>query len=91
MTTNEFRHFPAEETVAALQVENERLRRALSVALQNGDGAPISFDRWIVKIEENDRLVEALIWCSAVAEFQPGGNAREGWEKICQPLIRRHI
>jgi len=30
---------------------------------------------------------EALIWCSGSEDFQVGGKAREGWEKICVPLL----
>jgi hypothetical protein len=34
-----------------------------------------------------EHLVEALIWCSASQDFQEGGQAREGWLKLCKPLI----
>jgi hypothetical protein len=40
----------------------------------------------------NDERLEyqmALIWCSAAAEFAPEGQAREGWLKLCKPLIDR--
>jgi len=30
---------------------------------------------------------DALIWCSGSEDFQVGGKAREGWEKICVPLL----
>jgi uncharacterized protein YfaS (alpha-2-macroglobulin family) len=30
---------------------------------------------------------EALVWCSGSADFGPGGVAREGWERLCQPLL----
>lgn len=33
------------------------------------------------------RLREALIWCSGSDDFQDGGKAREGWLKLCAPLI----
>lgn len=36
---------------------------------------------------DNARLREALIWCSASEDFQEGGQAREGWLKLCKPLI----
>ena len=32
---------------------------------------------------------EALMWCSGSADFGAGGKAREGWLKICEPLLRR--
>ena len=31
---------------------------------------------------------DALIWCSGSADFGPGGQAREGWLKVCEPLIK---
>jgi hypothetical protein len=34
-----------------------------------------------------DRMREALIWCSGSDDFQEGGKAREGWLKLCAPLI----
>lgn len=34
---------------------------------------------------------EALIWCSGSDDFQVGGKAREGWEKICVPLLKSKI
>jgi hypothetical protein len=38
--------------------------------------------------EENEKLKEALIWCSGSEDFQyPEGKAREGWEKIVKPLL----
>ena len=32
---------------------------------------------------------DALIWCSGNDDFQVGGKARVGWEKICVPLIEK--
>ena len=32
-------------------------------------------------------LQDALIWCSAASDFQPGGQAHEGWMKVCQPHL----
>lgn len=34
-----------------------------------------------------DKYKDALIWCSGSEDFQVGGKAREGWEKICLPLL----
>lgn len=39
--------------------------------------------------EEVDRYIDALIWCSGSGDFGEGGQAREGWLKICDPLLRR--
>lgn len=33
------------------------------------------------------RLEEALLWCSGSNDFNEGGVAREGWLKICAPLL----
>jgi len=35
-------------------------------------------------------LFDALIWCSAASDFQPGGKARKGWLKLCAPLIGKY-
>lgn len=35
-----------------------------------------------------ERLEEALLWCSGSADFNEGGVAREGWLKVCAPLLR---
>lgn len=36
---------------------------------------------------EIEKLRDALIWCGGSMDFSPGGQAREGWEKIVHPLI----
>lgn len=35
-----------------------------------------------------DRLKAALFWCSGSADFNDGGVAREGWLKVCAPLLK---
>lgn len=37
--------------------------------------------------EREDKLVEALQWCGGSEDFNEGGKAREGWLKICRPLL----
>lgn len=37
--------------------------------------------------EEVEKLKEALIWCGGSSDFQVGGIARGGWEKIVVPLL----
>ncbi len=43
--------------------------------------------------QERERIIEeykdALIWCSGSQDFQLEGKAREGWEKICLPLLSK--
>ena len=38
--------------------------------------------------EEREKYQNALIWCSGSEDFQIGGKARKGWEKICIPLLK---
>ena len=35
-----------------------------------------------------DEYIEALKWCTGSSDFAEGGQARKGWLKICQPLMR---
>lgn len=44
----------------------------------------------ILKADKKE-LLEALIWCSGSDDFQVGGKARVGWEKLCQPIIQENI
>ena len=34
------------------------------------------------------KLRNALMWCGASDDFQVGGKARKGWEKLCVPLLQ---
>jgi hypothetical protein len=36
---------------------------------------------------EAERLRSALQWCSGAPDFNPGGQARKGWVKLCAPLL----
>jgi hypothetical protein len=58
-----------------------------------GEATEIVTNWWLSKIDEllkSQREVykDALIWCSGSEDFQIEGKAREGWEKICLPLIK---
>lgn len=44
-------------------------------------------DRIEAQAAEIERLREALQWCSGSADFNEGGIAREGWLKLCAPLL----
>lgn len=37
--------------------------------------------------ERIEKYREALIWCSGSPSFGPDGEAREGWLRVCQPLL----
>jgi hypothetical protein len=47
--------------------------------------------RWIPEIAaleaRLEEFQEALIWCSGSPDFNEGGQAREGWLKLCAPLL----
>ena len=40
------------------------------------------------KTKDRQKFIDALIWCSGSEDFQIGGKARRGWEKICLPLLK---
>ena len=40
------------------------------------------------KAKNRQKFIDGLIWCSGSEDFQVGGKARKGWEKICLPLLR---
>ena len=33
------------------------------------------------------QYIHALQWCSAASDFQPGGRAAKGFDKVCRPLM----
>ena len=39
-------------------------------------------------LDEIEKFRKALQWCSGSADFGHGGQAREGWLKICDPLLK---
>jgi len=65
------------------------------------DGIDLEVPSWLVRdaVEAMDklaaleqrveRLEDALIWCSSSDDFQEGGKAREGWLKLCAPLLAK--
>ena len=55
-----------------------------------GGNLPVKFvraDLYEAQAAEIERLREALQWCSGSADFNEGGIAREGWLKLCAPLL----
>ena len=51
----------------------------------------ISLVKELLKFEKKknrQKFIDALIWCSGSEDFQVGGKARKGWEKICLPLLK---
>lgn len=41
--------------------------------------------------EKLDEFAEALLWASARADFQVGGQARKGYEKLIKPLLEDYL
>ena len=65
--------------LAKLRASNEKAKR--------------NRDNWKAKAEalaaEREELLDALRWCSGSPDFNEGGQARDGWQKICAPLLAR--
>ncbi len=69
----------------AFENSSGRFRRVLGghVAVNGHDLARVEKDAHALIEEYRD----ALIWCSGSPSFGPDGEAREGWLRICQPLL----
>jgi regulator of replication initiation timing len=67
-----------------LRAENARLREDHSDCVQSNRYHCSQITRLEAEV---DWLREALEWCSGSPDFQPGGQAREGWVKLCKPLL----
>jgi hypothetical protein len=63
----------------------------MDVVYVRGDVMWLNLKEQADRIEELEaklaKAVEALQWCSGSADFNDGGIAREGWLKLCGPLI----
>lgn len=64
-----------EELLIWLRVEDTNLT----------DFAANRIEELTAKLEE---FRHALLWCSGSADFNEGGVAREGWLKVCAPLLK---
>lgn len=54
-----------------------------------GVGGQINFDVALVLARTLTQYKEALIWCSGSPDFAVDGSSREGWDKLCAPLLGR--
>jgi hypothetical protein len=85
-------NFPATDIEYSMQDEIDRLKARIGELEQQLGECSGGFDtstKMIASLEaERDRLREALLWCSGSPDFGPGGQARVGWEKMCQPLLQ---
>lgn len=72
----------AEATIAGLE-------RKLA---DHGVVAQEAFIKWDATIAGLEARVEALTgalqWCSGSPDFNEGGQAREGWLRVCAPLLK---
>jgi len=63
-------------------------------ALRLVDGEERNREQNFLKIVSDYRtriaeLETALVWCGGSSDFCPGGIAREGWMKVCAPLLQQ--
>jgi hypothetical protein len=77
----------------SIHIKNEIIR--IIGKLDNGSHSSNQLqgiDESLTKLfeEEVNRYKEALIWCSGSEDFNVGGKAREGWLKLCEPLIKNN-
>jgi hypothetical protein len=75
-----------------VQIGVEELRGLLAMAKQAGTverWADLAMEFMQAQAEHMTKLEDALVWCGGSADFAPGGQAREGWEKTVMPLLRK--
>lgn len=71
--------------IRAILAQNAALRAERDAGLQREADANAAAFRHKARAE---RLEAALQWCSGSADFNEGGVAREGWLKLCAPLLK---
>lgn len=67
--------------------EKEEYFKVVKAAEQSTCDIKMKVERQRIR-EEVEGYKDALIWCSGSEDFQLGGRAREGWEKICMTLLK---
>jgi len=72
---------------AGLRGENE-LKVGPQMAALQLDEAADHIEELKAKLAKE---VDALIWCSGSRDFAEGGIAREGWLKLCAPIINADL
>ena len=48
----------------------------------------IMYHSLMEQIKLSEQLEEALRFCSGSADFGLGGQAEEGWNRLCEPLLK---
>ena len=67
-------------------LSREELKEQVMVS---GDKVELELLAHIEVLEALLRQVEeALIWTSGSPDFGPGGQAEQGWNRLCRPLIQ---
>ena len=74
----------ADRIEALIAERDEAMQLLKTLSNMNGD---LSRDLYKTKLLLA-KAVEALLWCSGSADFNEGGVAREGWLKVCAPLLK---
>ena len=75
----------AADRIEALTAERDDYAHKLMQANNTYTEMHLEIERLSDKLE---KAVEALLWCSGSADFNEGGVAREGWLKVCAPLLK---
>ena len=75
----------AEAYAEELEKERDDYAHKLMQANNTYTEMHLEIERLSDKLE---KAVEALLWCSGSADFNEGGVAREGWLKVCAPLLK---
>lgn len=65
---------------------DEISKKALEVATEIMDGRSDEQLQYNIAVVL-DKYVDALLWCSGSVDFQVGGQARKGWNKLVKSLI----
>ena len=82
--------FEAAARIETLVKEKEQLGREVNMARYGQpDFAWSIHEDAMADLEAKlEELRQALLWCSGSADFNEGGVAREGWLKVCAPLLK---
>lgn len=72
----------AADRIEALTAENTKLHDHIEGVAKNTHKIMVGYEAKLAK------ALEALLWCSGSADFNEGGVAREGWLKVCAPLLK---
>lgn len=78
-----------EEAADRIEADAKRIIELALDAIAAGTQAEEAYQAQLAAEARVKVLKDALLWCSGSDDFSEGGRAREGWLKICAPLIAR--